>query len=218
MPATTEPAHFDREDGNLGEAVFLRSVQITARELDDCITVLLGNAALARSAVDAGVDPIAFLDEIQRVAEVAASACARLRGTVTPTVAHRKPRCGRVLIAEDEPLVAELARRILANAGFQVEVVPHGLAAIERLRREGGAFDALLSDVAMPYVDGLELARLVGVELPGLPVVLMSGYCEDERRHASEAIRRLPFLAKPFRSADLVAALECAIRDRVALS
>lgn len=227
MAATTEPRRSEHDepvaartsgDESIGEAVFLRSVLMTARELDDCLTVLLGNTTLARNALEAGLDPLAYLDEIQRIAEVAAGACARLRGCVAPAApAPRKVRSGRILVAEDEPLVAELARRILSNAGYQVDVVPHGLAAIDCLRR-GGVYDALLSDVAMPYLDGLELARLVASELPTLPMVLMSGYCDDERRSSSETLRRLTFLAKPFRSTDLVAAIDGAIRERVAMS
>jgi two-component system phosphate regulon response regulator PhoB len=63
----------------------------------------------------------------------------------------------RVLVVEDEPLLAQVLAYLVEDAGFAVEVVPHGGAAIERLRTE--TFGLVVTDLMMPEVNG---ERLVG--------------------------------------------------------
>ena len=109
---------------------------------------------------------------------------------------------GRVLLVEDEAAVRELVERILRRAGFEVTPTPDALAAI-RVAAEAGPFDLLLSDVVMPGMNGLELARELRALRPELRVLLISGYTE-------EAVGRvgpdgLELLAKPFTADELLA-------------
>lgn len=82
----------------------------------------------------------------------------------------------------------------------------HGLEALERWRERAGAVDVVLTDVRMPELDGRELAARLRAERPSLPVVLMSGYASEEAAAAG-----LPFVAKPFATADLLRAVREAI-------
>ncbi len=104
----------------------------------------------------------------------------------------------RILVAEDEPGVRRLARRVLEGAGYAVFEAPDGLAALEWLERSEAPPDLLLTDVVMPGMGGRELAELVRDRWPRLPILYMSGYHEDARlREGIPEESRL--LEKPFR-------------------
>src|SRR3712207_9532696 len=81
----------------------------------------------------------------------------------------------RVLMAEDEPLAAEVIEEGLVEAGFEVLAANDGQAALE-LAANGANFDLLLTDLRMPRLDGKDLIARLRAERPDLPVVVMTGY------------------------------------------
>jgi two-component system cell cycle sensor histidine kinase/response regulator CckA len=111
-----------------------------------------------------------------------------------------------VLLVEDEAALRLLARRALAGAGHEVrlaEDAEDALAAVDA----GFVPEILVSDVTMPgEMDGVGLAEALRARLPGLPVILVSGYAEATVGEGL-AGRGIRFLEKPFRMADLVAAV-----------
>jgi two-component system cell cycle sensor histidine kinase/response regulator CckA len=116
-----------------------------------------------------------------------------------PASAAEAPQ--RVLLVEDETAVRELVERILRRAGFEVTTAPDALVAI-RTAAEAGPFDLLVSDVVMPGMNGLELARELRATRPDLRVLLISGYTE-------EAVGRVgpdgfELLSKPFTADELL--------------
>jgi CheY-like chemotaxis protein len=104
---------------------------------------------------------------------------------------------GVVLVVEDDPLVRGMARRALAEAGFGVCEAANGQEALSVAAAEP-RLDAVLTDLAMPVIGGLELARRLQEQRPGLPVVFMSGYTDDEVVRRGLLERGVPFLEKPF--------------------
>ncbi|MCZ8148505.1 MAG: response regulator [Roseomonas sp.] len=90
----------------------------------------------------------------------------------------------RVLVAEDEALAAMAIEEELQIAGFEVDLAPDGQAALEAARRH--LPDLLLTDLRMPRLDGAVLIRAIRALVPGLPVVVMTGYAG---RHVPEAFR-----------------------------
>jgi DNA-binding NarL/FixJ family response regulator len=110
-----------------------------------------------------------------------------------------------VLVAEDEPSVRGLVREVLELAGHQVVEVANGPEALAALQSRGGEIDALVTDVKMPGMDGLELARRIRQDRPGLPTVAISA-------HAAEAADEdILFLAKPFSSVELAETVDEAL-------
>ncbi len=109
---------------------------------------------------------------------------------------------GRILIVEDDPLVREMARRSLSEAGHEVMEAADGQTALDLLSR-GVHVDAVLTDLAMPGMGGRELAQRLWESRPGLPVVFMSGYTDDVviRRGLLES--GVPFLEKPLSPVEL---------------
>jgi two-component system cell cycle sensor histidine kinase/response regulator CckA len=111
-----------------------------------------------------------------------------------------------VLLVEDEPPLLRLAERALRRAGFEVLTATSAEEALELL--DGGAPKpiALVSDVVMPGLDGLGLAKRLRDRDPDLPVLLVSGYAEAALGR-DLAAERLRLLSKPYGLADLVAEL-----------
>ncbi|WP_420708961.1 response regulator [Erythrobacter sp. WG] len=103
---------------------------------------------------------------------------------------------GKVLLVEDEDMVRAVAERALTRAGYEVTACANGeegLAAIT----EGGAFDLVVSDVVMPGMDGPAMVRAIRARRPGMPVLFMSGYAEEQLRRDID-IPDMHFIAKPF--------------------
>ena len=107
----------------------------------------------------------------------------------------------RVLLVEDNPHVREFAEGLLADLGCEVVSMETGEEALEHLR--GGQVDLILTDVVMPGMSGVELARLIGKAHPDLPVLLATGYSDEIVKRGSEFV----VLAKPFGAADLSKAM-----------
>jgi signal transduction histidine kinase len=103
-----------------------------------------------------------------------------------------------VLVVEDEPAVRQMASRALKEYGYRVIEASHGREALEILEQNGGTVRLLLTDVVMPVMDGPELARRAAEHLPGLPVLFMSGYTDDEIVRRGLLEKGQPFLQKPF--------------------
>jgi two-component system, cell cycle sensor histidine kinase and response regulator CckA len=124
--------------------------------------------------------------------------------------AEPTPGRGTVLLAEDEPAVRQLARRVLARAGYTVLEAEDGVAALEAAGRTGPGVDLLLTDLIMPRMGGRELARRLREGQPGLRVLYMSGYADSDRElelTASEG-----FLEKPFNPVALAAKVDELLR------
>ena len=127
-----------------------------------------------------------------------------------PTAASPPAAAGRLVLVEDEDPLRRLAERVLSRAGHQVIAADCAESAVAQL--EAAPRPALLvSDVAMPGMDGVALARALRQRWPDLPVVLVSGYAETALQ-ADMAGEGFHFLAKPYAPAELLAALAVALR------
>ena len=120
---------------------------------------------------------------------------------------------GRVLVVEDDSLVAELAAGMLDELGFEAVVTHSAKEALQRLSREQRP-TLVFSDIVMPGgISGIELARKVRDRFPELPVLLTSGY--SEKVTATEGF---PLLQKPYDMESLAAALGTLLKQEIAVS
>ncbi len=102
-----------------------------------------------------------------------------------------------ILLVEDEEMVRELAIEIFRGAGYTVFDAPNGAAALAISDRYDGRIDLLVTDLVMPGMNGIELARRVCDSRPGLPVLFMSGYAEDAKTLLGRLDEGRAFLQKP---------------------
>ncbi|WP_221031677.1 hybrid sensor histidine kinase/response regulator [Actomonas aquatica] len=120
----------------------------------------------------------------------------------------------RVLVAEDNPLVAELFQAVLAERGARCEWVPDGELAWQRLLAE--AFDAVVLDLALPRLSGMEVARRLrapGAGSRSVRVVGVSAHASQQDQMEALAAGMDVFLSKPVRLAELCAALAGPTKD-----
>jgi PAS domain S-box-containing protein len=106
-----------------------------------------------------------------------------------------------VLLVEDESAVRDYVARILRDAGHSVVVANDGEAGLIVAQKTAEPFDLLLSDVVMPGMGGLALARELRARQPAIRVLLVSGYTEEASDAASAGFELLP---KPFTSDELL--------------
>ncbi|SCW98931.1 MULTISPECIES: response regulator [unclassified Pseudomonas] len=106
----------------------------------------------------------------------------------------------RVLIVEDNLEVGRFANQILQDLGYETAWATNAEEALEMVGPDAMAFDAVFSDVVMPGIGGIALARELRQRRPDLPVVLTSGYSEELAHSGHEGFE---FLSKPY-SADQV--------------
>jgi DNA-binding NtrC family response regulator len=106
-----------------------------------------------------------------------------------------------VLIVDDEKTVCNSCKKILTQAGYQVDVASSGEEALNKVR--GNGFDVVITDWRMPKMDGLEVARRVKQEKPEVAVIIITGYPSVE--NSMEAIRTgvADYVTKPFTPEEL---------------
>ena len=125
----------------------------------------------------------------------------------------KAPTATRVLLVEDDRGVREIAEEVLALGGYEVESAIDADQGLARMAREPERFDVLLTDLEMPGMSGVELARRCLKLRPDLLAVLMSGYTE-RGVEAQEAAHVSCFVQKPFTPQGLLQTLRGALEER----
>jgi two-component system cell cycle response regulator CpdR len=115
-------------------------------------------------------------------------------------------KMARILLAEDDEDMRRFLVRALERAGYEVIDFDNGAGAYERLREE--PFSLLLTDIVMPEMDGIELARRATELDPDLKVMFITGFAAVALNPDSRAPRDAKVLSKPFHLRDLVNEVE----------
>jgi two-component system cell cycle response regulator CpdR len=117
----------------------------------------------------------------------------------------------RILLTEDDEAVRSFVKRALELDGHTVDASEDGGEAAEKLSREKGAYDLLLSDIKMPVMDGIALALHTARDYPKMPILLMTGFADQrERANGLDALVH-DVITKPFSLADIRKAVRNAI-------
>ena len=123
----------------------------------------------------------------------------------------RTPLGGQALVVDDEEALCTLVAGWLRQAGFTVHTAGTARDAILFLQKT--AVDLVVSDIVMPGdMNGLDLHEFVSEVLPDTKVLMVSGYSEDAVR--APHLQQLPLLTKPFREAELLAAVFALLHGR----
>ena len=108
----------------------------------------------------------------------------------------------RILLAEDDNDMRRFLVKALENAGFVVSPHDNGMSAYKRLREE--PFEMLLTDIVMPEMDGIELARRASELDPDIKIMFITGFAAVALNADSEAPKHAKVLAKPVHLRELV--------------
>jgi CheY-like chemotaxis protein len=119
---------------------------------------------------------------------------------------------GRILIVEDDESVRAFSARALAADGHAVDTAADGEEGLERIRDAGGTYDLVLSDIRMPVMDGIEMARSAASAFPHQRILLMTGYAEQRERAAELEGIVVGVVSKPFTLAEIRSRVAQALR------
>ena len=147
---------------------------------------------------------------------IAADRPSEVKSEAQPVVPSRaepfEPHKARLLLAEDNTANQMVARLMLRQAGYQLDIVGNGIEAVEAVANR--PYDLVLMDAAMPEMDGLEATRRIRA-LPGpraeIPIIATTANAMSGDREACLAAGMTGYLAKPFDKASLVAAVQGAL-------
>ena len=114
-----------------------------------------------------------------------------------------------MLVVEHEEGVRDVVARMLERLGFHILAAEDGVSALQRLEEHNGPVSAVLLDLSMPRMGGTEALLNIRERRPDVPVILMSGYTEQDvaARMVDQANGVVAFLQKPFLPEDLASAL-----------
>jgi CheY-like chemotaxis protein len=110
-----------------------------------------------------------------------------------------------VLVVDDEPALAKAIKQMLERLGYQVEYRTNGIEAFEAFRHHlaDKPFDLVITDMTMPHLTGVELARKLRQLQPGLGVILCTGFSEKIDAERAKILGIQGFLMKPVVLGDL---------------
>ena len=221
-------------DGDLGERVTWLEVRDEGPGIDDAARARIFDPFFSTKGPGRGLGLSAVLGIVRVHGGALLLDCPPSGGTSfrvllnalnvpAPRAANERPAAppvsdelqgARILVVDDEQRVREVACRLLERLGCTTIEAVDGLDAQRRVEESGGTLDAVLLDLVMPRCGGPE--AMVGIrELqPDLPIVLTSGYSEDEGPARAVGEGAAGFLMKPYRLAQLEEAMRTAIRTR----
>lgn len=165
------------------------------------LAVQLGGALQLTSTVGVGTTAVLWLP--------IADTRVKTETSPPPPVTITSVNAARILVVDDDPLVAMSTVDMLEDLGHTVIRAHSGKRALEILEAEP-AVDLLMTDHAMPGMTGLELAKVARGKWPGLRVLLATGYADLPNQEVTD----LPRLAKPYQQAQLRAEINKLLADQ----
>jgi two-component system, cell cycle sensor histidine kinase and response regulator CckA len=141
-----------------------------------------------------------MVSRAEREAERAAAKAAPGEGAPMLPVAEPEPepQLESILVVEDESAIRALVRKILKRQGYQVLEASNGDEALRVLAEQNGSVDLLLTDVMMPGMNGVDLSQKAVAEWPGIRVLFVSGYTDENVLEGGQFPVGTAFLQKPF--------------------
>jgi CheY-like chemotaxis protein len=148
----------------------------------------------------------------ESIAETAARQSTEAKSSKVRRLKHGKPT-GRetILLVDDEKSLRKLGKRVLAEAGYHVLEASDGAMALRIAAEQVGEIDLVLTDVEMPTLGGRGMVDELHELSPGLRVLFMSGYTDNEILRRGIRTSETDFLQKPFTAESLCAAVRAVL-------
>ncbi|WP_162145289.1 ATP-binding protein [Chthoniobacter flavus] len=133
---------------------------------------------------------------------------------IVTTTKDGRPSGGEtILLVEDEDEIRELAVLMLEGKGYHVIPAPDAEKALILAEEHGSGIQALITDVVMPRISGVQLAEILAKKMPELRILFVSGHCRESIQPETLAENRAEYLQKPYRSDSLIAAVQQVLRS-----
>jgi CheY-like chemotaxis protein len=211
---TPKPAITDQASAN--------SFATASSELNNLLQIISGTSAIIENASvgnEGAEEYVTMLRaSIARAEKIAADLTQHAGGTAKKSSMH--PELARfnrsksdeslgssthsILLVDDETMALTLIKRILSGAGFNVATASSGFQCLELVRQQPQVYDLILLDLTMPFMDGEEtFNRLRGIR-DDIPVVLCTGFIEQEKLDRLMSAGLAGFLRKPIPADEIV--------------
>src|SRR5689334_14122340 len=116
-----------------------------------------------------------------------------------------------ILVVDDDELFRSALEATLQGEGYQVALAGNGKVAQDMIG--AGKYDAVISDIRMPVMTGIELLHFMKKNHPDLPVILMTGFAELEETNEAYELGASQFLSKPFKKDELIGLVRKATKE-----
>ena len=116
-----------------------------------------------------------------------------------------------ILLVEDDDSVRAFTARALQIDGHMVDQADDGDIGLEKATAKAGGYDLVLSDIRMPTMDGIEMAKQMAKNFPNLKILLMTGYAEQRERARDLSAIIVDVVQKPFTLAEIRTAVAKAL-------
>jgi len=117
----------------------------------------------------------------------------------------------KILLTEDDEAVRGFVGRALQIDGHSVVEAVDGEDGFDKLQEHEGDFDLLLTDIKMPFMDGIELSHLAAASFPNLKILMMTGYADQRERAGGLEKIVIDVVPKPFALAEIRTAVSDAL-------
>ncbi len=162
------------------------------------------------------IDKSALVDMIMNIMTHGSEPISRRGGTQRRIADGKTTVKGRILLVEDNEINRQIAREILEEAGFVVELASNGRNAIERVADTTLPLDAVLMDIQMPEIDGYEAARTIRDKLGNhdLPIIAMTAHVMESDRQNCFRAGMNDYVSKPIDSEQLITTVRRWVKAR----
>lgn len=114
-----------------------------------------------------------------------------------------------ILVIDDKKVIGDLFDFTLGYSGHSITIIDNPALAIEAIKKK--TFDIAFVDIVMPEKDGVEMLKDIKQVLPGLPVVMMSGFSVEDKRKKCQELGAVACLKKPFEIEDVKKIIKAAL-------
>lgn len=199
------------------------SVEKATSELNNLLQIISGTSSLIEHACKDNETSKNYLTmlraSVQRAEKVAAELVKQAGGPAEKTLMnpefagfekakHSSPpsteKKQSILVVDDEQMMLALVGRILGDAGFQATTAQSGFECLDHFRRRPYEFDLILLDLTMPFMDGEETFNRLREIRPDMPVVMCTGFIQQDRLQRLMTSGLAGFLRKPLAPDELV--------------
>jgi diguanylate cyclase (GGDEF)-like protein len=122
-----------------------------------------------------------------------------------------KPSHYKVLLVDDQESMRSLMVALLAQKGHQCETAMNGLEALDKISKT--EFDAVITDIVMPEMDGISLTKELSKRLQSLPVMIITGHAEEYSAETAMASGAREFIKKPFSTTEFIIRFDKMMRE-----
>ncbi len=119
--------------------------------------------------------------------------------------------CQNVLVIDDDQIVLQILAKILRKEGYNVDTAETGREALEKLQIK--TYHIAIIDVRLQDINGIDLLAQMQKTVPSMKKIMLTGYPSNEDKNKALELGANEYLAKPVKSEELIAAIECELQQ-----